>query len=74
MANDRVFLTLSRGISRDLAEPFLVREIDAELAENDPELLSALRDALHASLYRRGVVGLDGEIVEGSDGGVTATD
>lgn len=64
MSNEqqRVWLTLSRGISPDLSEPVIQREVNRELVEDAPTLVVALKAALRRHLASaHGRIPLDGE-------------
>lgn len=52
MSNERLWLTLSRGISADISDPVLQREVNAELADDAPLLVTALRKAVRDHLAK----------------------
>ena len=66
MSNERIWVTISRGISPELSEPVLAREVDGKLAEDEPVLVVGLRQALGRHLEKHGIFVLDGGPDEGA--------
>lgn len=50
MSDKRIWLRLSRGISPDVSEPIIEREVNSELVEDAPLLVTALKEALRQHL------------------------
>lgn len=59
MSSNRVWLTLSRGISPELSEPIFERDVDADLADAEPLLIVGLRKAVRNHLALHGIIPVD---------------
>lgn len=57
MSSERFWVTVRRGISPDISEPVLTREVDSELAAAEPMLVLGLKQAMGSLLEDRGLLG-----------------
>ena len=56
MSDERIWVTISRGISPELSEPVLTRAVDGELADEEPILVLGLKHAVGNHLADLGLL------------------
>lgn len=61
MSDKRVWVTVSRGISPEISDTIFSREVDANLAREEPVLVAGLKRALLCHLHSRGIIPLETE-------------